>query len=338
MGEIALPPFAKENCATPENKTVEFPSWKPVLQVKRKATGRKTPHTHSAPRALRETKPTRQRHRGTSQKRTKKEIINSTKLTTKRIEEEKMTSQTDGQNKTKKKQTKMKNGKKYVNKCYKYSVWTPSRNMRSQTTKRADRRVVQQTITNPHRLRAVNRPLDPVTIRHLLHGKNLTQVSEIRKSQASSFDYEHMNEITTQSSAGHYKGKMKTVTTPAYYGIPHDILDGIFAQEEMLEWKKIAEDKKAAELRQLRAYTQSHVVEIESTTVDRDTWRKLMTRWTKLYLTECSYIPFLFMLLISILSLWLPGLPCLMTSIFVCLCVSISHLLSSNSNKPHKLD
>ena len=286
-----------------------------------------------------------------------------------------MISQTDSQNKTKKKQTKMKNWKKYFrNKCYKYGVWTPSRNMRSQPTERADRRVVQQAITNPHSLRAVNRPLDTVTIRHLFHGKNLTQVNEIRKkkkssgetltwsgpcniqsgaltrsglrvqiSSVSSFDYEHtMNGKTPQSSAGHTKGKVKTMTTSAYYGVPHDILDGIFAQDEMLVWKKIAEDKKAAKLRQLRAYTRSHVVEIESTTVNRDTehksLRKHMMRWTKLYLTECSYIPFLFMLLMSILSLWLPGLPCLITSIFVCLCVSISHLLSSNSNKPHKLD
>ena len=65
-------------------------------------------------------------------------------------------------------------------KCYiKHDDWAPSKKVRSQLKTGADREVIQPAETTPHSQRAVNRPLDLVTIRHLFYSESLTQVSDI---------------------------------------------------------------------------------------------------------------------------------------------------------------
>eukprot|EP00092_Neocalanus_flemingeri_P029056 GFUD01031543.1.p1 GENE.GFUD01031543.1~~GFUD01031543.1.p1 ORF type:complete len:144 (-),score=22.51 GFUD01031543.1:21-452(-) len=137
------------------------------------------------------------------------------------------------------------------------------------------------------------------------------------------------------------------MTISTYCGVPEDILDGIFSDEEVSHWKEISESKnmKKRESESCKSchkqmIKQSHIIEIEpsdcckkkSSMISKTKplqWINLKINLRKLfllYLTECSYIPFLFMFIMTTLSLCLTGLPCLLVSLAVCVSVAAIHL------------
>ena len=144
-------------------------------------------------------------------------------------------------------------------------------------------------------------------------------------------------------------GEQNKMTISTYCGIPDDILDGIFSTEDLMRWKGDSETtnmlKRKSKTHQLEENTlnQSYIIEIEpseccikqNTTNTKDRSKKqfqkneIQTKIGKFvlfFLNECSYIPFLFMFSMTFLSMSLTGIPCVLLSLAVCVCVATFHV------------
>ena len=123
------------------------------------------------------------------------------------------------------------------------------------------------------------------------------------------------------------------------HNISDNILDGIFSTEEMLRWKKEAEEEDRRWRKTcLNSFNQSYIIEIEPKQATKRGKEELRAKFEEylrqarlrkyilVFLNECSYFPFLFMFSMTCLSMSLTGLPCLVISLSICIFTSTFHL------------
>ena len=124
------------------------------------------------------------------------------------------------------------------------------------------------------------------------------------------------------------------MTVSPYHGLPDEILDGIFSTEDIETWKEEAKREKNLEEHfridktRRNVVRESFIIDIEKMCIESGvrTLKVKALYVIEIYMQKCSYVPFLFMITLSVLSTVLTGLTCILCTIVIVTSVLIIHL------------
>ena len=124
------------------------------------------------------------------------------------------------------------------------------------------------------------------------------------------------------------------MTVSPYCGLPDKILDGIFSSEDIDTWKEEAKREKhldehfRVDKTRRNIVRESFIIDIEKMCSESSvrTLKVKALYVIEIYMQKCSYVPFLFMLTLSVISTVLKGLESILYTIVIVISVIIIHL------------